>query len=193
MRTKAKGIILWSSKGHTISGLQFYTFWNFNMNKTENDRYWQKYVFTGTPVLFKLNIFKNLARSLWGGVAHWWGGVAQLAAHRLAVRQARVRFSARPHREVPPLSTQAMRIWREASANGDGWMYCDWMNVCMLYKIKINKKSGILLKRSQNLIYCKYLSVSVWFLLSLLKPPYVFTLPVWKEYDKKASVQSFKK
>jgi hypothetical protein len=31
-----------------------------------------------------------------------WGGVAQLAARRLAVRQARVRVSARPHREVFP-------------------------------------------------------------------------------------------
>ncbi len=30
------------------------------------------------------------------------GGVAQLAARRLAVRQARVRFSARHHREVFP-------------------------------------------------------------------------------------------
>ncbi len=30
------------------------------------------------------------------------GGVAQLAARRLAVRQAGVRFSARPHREVFP-------------------------------------------------------------------------------------------
>ncbi len=39
-----------------------------------------------------------------GGAAwlSWWGGVAQLAARRLAVRQARVRFSARPHREVFP-------------------------------------------------------------------------------------------
>ncbi len=31
-----------------------------------------------------------------------WCGVAQLVAHRLAVRQARVRFSARHHREVFP-------------------------------------------------------------------------------------------
>jgi hypothetical protein len=47
-------------------------------------------------------------------------GVAQLVARRLAVRQARVRFSARHHREVLPLSKQAMKKWREASANGDG-------------------------------------------------------------------------
>ena len=53
-----------------------------------------------------------------GSVA--WCGVAQLVARRLAVRQARVRFSARHHREVPPLSKQAMKKWREASANGDG-------------------------------------------------------------------------
>jgi hypothetical protein len=31
-----------------------------------------------------------------------WCGVAQLVARRLAVRQARVRFSARHHREVFP-------------------------------------------------------------------------------------------
>jgi hypothetical protein len=43
-----------------------------------------------------------------GSVGHgaaWlssWGGVAQLAARRLAARQARVRFLARPHREVSP-------------------------------------------------------------------------------------------
>jgi hypothetical protein len=43
-----------------------------------------------------------------------WRGAAQLVARRLAVRQARVRFSARPHREVHPLSKQAMKKWREA-------------------------------------------------------------------------------
>jgi hypothetical protein len=47
-----------------------------------------------------------------------WCGVAQLVARRLAVRQARVQFSARHHREVFP--TQAMKKWREASANDDG-------------------------------------------------------------------------
>ncbi len=58
-------------------------------------------------------------------------GVAQLVARRLAVRQARVRISARHHREVPPLSKQAMKKWREASANGDGWMWlCECMYVC---------------------------------------------------------------
>jgi hypothetical protein len=53
----------------------------------------------------------GVAQLLWGGVAQLlWGGVAQLAmgrvaqlaARRLAGRQARVRFSARPHREVFP-------------------------------------------------------------------------------------------
>ncbi len=39
---------------------------------------------------------------LWCGVAQPWCGVAQLVARRLAVRQARVRFSARHHREVFP-------------------------------------------------------------------------------------------
>ncbi len=38
----------------------------------------------------------------WCGVAKLWCGVAKLVARRLAVRQARVRFSARHHREVFP-------------------------------------------------------------------------------------------
>ncbi len=38
----------------------------------------------------------------WCGVTQLWCGVAQLIARRLAVRQARVRFSARHHREVFP-------------------------------------------------------------------------------------------
>ncbi len=38
----------------------------------------------------------------WCGVAQLWCGVAQLVARRLAVRQARDRFSARHHREVFP-------------------------------------------------------------------------------------------
>ncbi len=39
-------------------------------------------------------------KTLWCGVAQLlWCGVAQLVARRLAVRQARVRFSARHHRE----------------------------------------------------------------------------------------------
>ncbi len=48
-----------------------------------------------------------------------WCGVTQLVARRLAVRQARVRFSARHHRSFP-LSRQAMKKWREASANDGG-------------------------------------------------------------------------
>ncbi len=39
---------------------------------------------------------------LWCGVAQIWCGVTQMAARRLAVRQALVRFSARHHREVFP-------------------------------------------------------------------------------------------
>jgi hypothetical protein len=35
---------------------------------------------------------------------HLWCGIAQLEERRLAVRQARVRFSAPHHREVFPLS-----------------------------------------------------------------------------------------
>jgi hypothetical protein len=44
-------------------------------------------------------IYKCLVRC---GVAQLWCGMAQLVARRLAVRQARVRFSARHHREVFP-------------------------------------------------------------------------------------------
>ena len=40
--------------------------------------------------------------SVWCGVAQLWCGVAQLVARRLAVRQARVRFPARHHREGLP-------------------------------------------------------------------------------------------
>ncbi len=74
-----------------------------------------------------------------------WCGVAQLVARRLAVRQARVRFSARHHREVPPLSKQAMKKWR-VRPQRMATDKCDCMNVCMyVIKIwKINKKSGIM-------------------------------------------------
>jgi hypothetical protein len=70
-------------------------------------------------------------------VAQLWCGVAQLVARRLAGRQARVRFPARHHREVFPTEQQAMRRWREASANvlyECDWMYC--MNVIKKYKNK---------------------------------------------------------
>jgi hypothetical protein len=43
----------------------------------------------------------------------------QLVARRLAVRQARVSRLGTTGRSFP-LSLQAMRRWREASANGDG-------------------------------------------------------------------------
>ncbi len=45
-----------------------------------------------------------------------WCGVAQLVARRLAVRQARVRFSARHHREVFPTEQTS----GEEMENGDG-------------------------------------------------------------------------
>ncbi len=41
-------------------------------------------------------------RQSWCGVAKFWCGVAKLVTLRLAERQARVRFSARHHREVFP-------------------------------------------------------------------------------------------
>jgi hypothetical protein len=75
----------------------------------------------------------------WLNGAAWlkWCGVAQLVARRLAVRQARVRFSARHHREVPPLSKQAMKKWRERPQRM-ATDECDCMNVCM-YVIKYEK------------------------------------------------------
>jgi hypothetical protein len=51
------------------------------------------------------------------GVAQIGCGVAQLAARWLAVRQARVRISARHPMEVPPTEPTAVKIWRWASAN----------------------------------------------------------------------------
>jgi hypothetical protein len=48
------------------------------------------------------------------GVAQLGCDVAQLVARRLAVRQARVRG------RFFPLSLQAMKRWRETSANDDG-------------------------------------------------------------------------
>ncbi len=60
-----------------------------------------------------------------------WCGVAQLISRRLVGRQARVRFPARHHGEVFPTEPQAMRRWREASANV---LYeCDWMIVLYEY------------------------------------------------------------
>ncbi len=86
----------------------------------------------------------------------FWCGVAQLVARRLAVRQARVRFSARHHREGLPTelsSDEEMEIgpseWRWINVLYE----CDWMNECMyvIKKIwKINKKSGIM---PPNLFY----------------------------------------
>jgi hypothetical protein len=57
---------------------------------------------------------------LWCGVAQIWCGVAQLVAHRLAVRQARVRSQLSTTERFVLLSLQAMRRWREAPANDDG-------------------------------------------------------------------------
>ncbi len=71
-----------------------------------------------------------------------WCGVAQLVARRLAGRQARVRFPARHHREIFPTEPQAMRRWREVSANV---LYeCDWMIILYeCYKIKKNKQKRV--------------------------------------------------
>ncbi len=64
-----------------------------------------------------------------------------------AVRQARVRISARHPMEVPSTEPTAMKIWRWASANVYEWRMYDCMNVCL--KKNKCKKSGI---RPPNLI-----------------------------------------
>ena len=64
----------------------------------------------------------NMGRrgSEWGGVAQY--GAAWLSWQRVGLLQGRPEFDfwLGPTGKFPPLSTQAMRIWREASANGDG-------------------------------------------------------------------------
>ncbi len=95
--------------------------------------------YTFMQITFFIWIFYNLFNGFKISITRC--GVAQLVARRLAVRQARVPFSARHHREVPPLSKQAMKKWREASANGDGlmWLY-ECLYVC--YKNMKNKHSA---------------------------------------------------
>jgi hypothetical protein len=63
-----------------------------------------------------------------------WCGVAQLVARRLAVRQARVRFSARHHREGLPTELSSNE---EMERGPSEWrwinvLYEGEMNVCML-------------------------------------------------------------
>ncbi len=64
-----------------------------------------------------------------------WCGVAQLVARRLAVRQARVRFSARHHRDVFPTELSSdeeiernLGEWRRINVYCIVWM---WLNECM--------------------------------------------------------------
>ncbi len=65
----------------------------------------------------------------------------KLVVRWLAVRQARVRISARHPREVLPTQPAAMKIWRRASAN----VMSELLYECMYCnrKIKIYKKSDI--------------------------------------------------
>jgi len=56
-------------------------------------------------------------------------GAAQGVTRRLAVRQARVRISARHPREVPPTEPSALEIWRRASAM---IRVTDFMTVCIV-------------------------------------------------------------
>ncbi len=89
-------------------------------------------------------IWSGVAQLIWCGVAQLiccgvaqliWCGVAQLVALRLAVRQARVRFPARHHREVFPTEHKSdeemergLSEWRRINVLYE----CDCMKVCML-------------------------------------------------------------
>ncbi len=75
-----------------------------------------------------------------------WCGVAQLVARRLAVRQARVRFSARHHREGLP--TELIRRWgvgeRPRQVATDKWIVWMWSNECICsLKYEKNKSKRV--------------------------------------------------
>ncbi len=42
---------------HMLGGFNFILFWNFNRSKTENDRYWQKKLFTLLQNVWKCTVF----------------------------------------------------------------------------------------------------------------------------------------
>jgi hypothetical protein len=67
-----------------------------------------------------------------------WCGVAQMVARRLAGRQARVRFSARHHREFCP--TELTGDEEMERGLGECVDECDWMIVCMLQNMKNKQK-----------------------------------------------------
>jgi hypothetical protein len=71
---------------------------------------------------------------IWCGVASRWCGVAQLVARRLAVRQARVRLSARHHRECFPTertSDEEMEGERPRRLETDKCIVRMGLNECM--------------------------------------------------------------
>ncbi len=66
-----------------------------------------------------------------------WCGVAQLVARRLAVRQARVRFSARHHREGLPTELSSDEEMERGPS--EWWrinVLYEWLNECMYMKNK---------------------------------------------------------
>jgi hypothetical protein len=72
------------------------------------------------PVFFSVSLqFSAIFLAIFTGVQRGPVGcsVAQMVVRWLAVRQARVRISARHRREVPPTEPAAMKTWRRASAN----------------------------------------------------------------------------
>jgi hypothetical protein len=100
-----------------------------------NSRAWYQILTTATSHQVSTSVRRG---SVWCGVAQLWCGVAQLVARRLAGRQARVRFSARHHREVCPTELSS----NEEMERGLGeCMYeCDCMIVCMLQNMKNKQK-----------------------------------------------------
>ncbi len=69
--------------------------------------------------------------------------MAQLVARRLAVRHARVRFSAWHHREVFPTELTSNEEMERGPGEWRRMSVIECMHVC--YKIlKINKKTGII-------------------------------------------------
>jgi hypothetical protein len=93
-----------------------------------NPQHWIKIKATGKAAAHKRLMNQLMPRAedtrQWSNVR---GCSEALLVRWPSVWQSRVRISARHPREVFPSEQQAMKKWREASANEGGWIYC--MNV----------------------------------------------------------------
>ncbi len=96
-----------------VSNLPTFLLTNFLFSPKTSSSYPQK--------IFQITFLSHTVTFLSGG-----GGVAQLATRRLAVRQARVRFSARHHREVFPTEHTSDEEMER------GFSECRRMNVLLL-------------------------------------------------------------